>query len=88
MANWSFWLITCGISAMGLVLTAQGLTQGLTLMQGTEWLDSMVMIKPYWLVRTFTGISMDIGMTLLVVNCMRTSLAAGPRVRGAAEVAA
>jgi cytochrome c oxidase cbb3-type subunit I len=74
MANWSFWLITIGISAMGLVLTAEGLTQGLTLMSGTEWLDSMVMIKPYWLVRTFTGISMDIGMTLLVVNCMRTTL--------------
>jgi cytochrome c oxidase cbb3-type subunit I len=89
MATWSFWLITCGISAMGLVLTAQGLSQGLTLMQGTEWLDSMVMIKPYWLVRTFTGISMDLGMTLLVVNCMKTSLSAGPRVAAdAAEVPA
>jgi cytochrome c oxidase cbb3-type subunit I len=90
MATWSFWLITIGISAMGLVLTAEGLTQGLTLMQGTEWLDSMVMIKPYWLVRTFTGISMDVGMTLLVVNCMKTSLGAGPAAApaAAAEVAA
>jgi cytochrome c oxidase cbb3-type subunit 1 len=76
MGNWSFWLITLGISAMGLVLSAQGLTQGLMLMNGTEWVDSMVSIKPYWLVRTFTGISMDVGMTLLVVNFMRTRLAA------------
>ena len=68
MGNWSFWLITVGISAMGLVLTAEGLEQGNMLMNGTEWVDSMVAIKPYWLVRTFTGISMDIGMTLLVVN--------------------
>jgi cytochrome c oxidase cbb3-type subunit I len=79
MGNWSFWLIVCGISAMGLVLTAEGLTQGLMWMNGTEWVDSMVAIKPYWFVRTFTGISMDIGMTLLVVNLMKTRLAsAGP----------
>ncbi len=75
LGTWSFWLITVGISAMGLVLTAEGLTQGMMLMHGTEWLDSMVAIKPYWLIRTFTGISMDIGMTLLVVNFMKTSLA-------------
>ena len=28
MGNWSFWLITAGISTMGLVLTAGGLQQG------------------------------------------------------------
>lgn len=92
MGNWSFWLITAGISTMGVVLTAEGLTQGLMWMQGTEWVDSMVAVKPYWLVRTFTGISMDIGMTLLVVNMMRTrmSAAAPPAAEaaGAREVAA
>ena len=85
MATWSFWLITVGISAMGLVLTAQGLQPGAHLDAGTEWLDSMMMIKPYWLVRTFTGISMDIGMTLLVINCMKTLAVrgtAGRRGRG------
>ena len=84
-------LITIGISAMGLVLSAQGLTQGLMLMHGTEWVDSMVAIKPYWLVRTFTGISMDVGMTLLVVNFMKTRLAAAGESEGtvqAQEVAA
>jgi cytochrome c oxidase cbb3-type subunit 1 len=85
MANWSFWLITIGISAMGLVLTAEGLTQGLMWMQGAEWLDSMVAIKPYWLVRTFTGISMDIGMTLLVINLMKSRLAASTAAPAAAE---
>src|SRR5256884_2111418 len=39
MANWSFWLITVGISIMGLVLTAGGLQQGFQWMAGTEWLD-------------------------------------------------
>ena len=44
------------------------------LMAGTEWLDSLVSIRPYWLVRTVAGISMDIGMSLLVYNLMRTVL--------------
>jgi cytochrome c oxidase cbb3-type subunit 1 len=45
-------------------------------MSGVEWLDSLVSIRPYWLVRTTAGISMDIGMSLLVYNLMRTMLAA------------
>ena len=41
-----------------------------------EWLDSLVATRPYWLVRTTAGISMDIGMSLLVYNLMRTVLSA------------
>jgi len=76
LGNWSFWLITFGISLMGLDLTMAGLQQGYSLMSGVEWLDSLVAIRPYWLVRTVAGISMDIGMSLLVYNLMRTALAA------------
>ena len=76
MGNWSFWLITCGITLMGIVLGAQGFQQGFMLMAGTEWLDSLVSIKPYWIARTLAGASMDIGMTLLVYNLMRTALSA------------
>ena len=75
LGNWGFWLITLGISAMGLVLTAQGLQQGFMLIAGAEWVSSMNAIRPYWWVRTFTGISMDVGMSLLILNLMRTSLA-------------
>jgi len=45
-------------------------------MAGVEWVDSLVSMRPYWLIRTMAGISMDIGMTLLVYNLMRTVLAA------------
>jgi cytochrome c oxidase cbb3-type subunit 1 len=87
MGNWSFWLITCGISLMGLDLTAAGLQQGFMLMAGAEWLDTLVSIRPYWLVRTLAGITMDIGMSLLVYNLMRTVLspaqAAAPAARSA-----
>src|SRR5215475_4889367 len=74
MGNWSFWLITCGISLMGLDLTMAGLQQGFMLMAGAEWLDSLLGMKPYWLVRTLSGISMDTGMSLLVINMMMTAL--------------
>src|SRR5437660_10236422 len=74
LGNWSFWLITVGISTMGLVLTAGGLQQGFEWMNGTEWVDTMTRMKAYWLVRTLSGITMDIGMSLLVFNLMMTAL--------------
>jgi cytochrome c oxidase cbb3-type subunit 1 len=75
LGNWSFWLITFGISIMGIVLTMAGLMQGTMWMTGTEWLDSLVAMRPYWVIRTFAGISMDVGISLLVYNLMRTTLA-------------
>src|SRR6267143_1321301 len=74
LGNWSFWLITVGISVMGLVLTAGGLMQGYQWMSGTEWIDSILPVRPFWFARTLAGITMDIGMTLLVVNLIMTSL--------------
>jgi cytochrome c oxidase cbb3-type subunit 1 len=85
LANWSFWLITAGITTMGLVLTAQGLQQGFSWMSGVEWLDSLNPMKPFWLARTLSGLSMDIGMTLLVYNLARTAL---PETSGGRTVAA
>ena len=82
MGNWAFWLITVGISTMGLVLTAGGLQQGFQWMAGTEWLDTVLSMRPYWLVRTVAGVSMDIGMSLLVIDLMMTAIA---KPAGAAE---
>jgi cytochrome c oxidase cbb3-type subunit 1 len=76
LANWSFWLITFGITLMGLDLTLAGLQQGYMLMAGVEWLDSLVTLRPYWLVRTVAGLSMDIGMSLLVLNFALTAMSA------------
>jgi cytochrome c oxidase cbb3-type subunit 1 len=74
LGNWSFWLITMGISIMAIDLSAAGLQQGYMWMAGVEWMDSLVSILPYWLVRTVAGISMDIGMSLLVFNLMMTAI--------------
>ena len=59
---------------MGLVLTAGGLQQGFEWMNGTEWVDTVIRMRPYWLVRTLSGVSMDTGMSLLVINMMMTAI--------------
>ena len=87
MGNWSFWLITSGITLMGLVLTMGGLMQGTMWMKGTEWLDTVVAMRPYWLVRTLAGISMDIGISLLVINLMKTALAGSKSSQTTAQFA-
>ena len=75
LANWGFWLVTLGIGAMGLVLSAQGLQQGYMLMAQSEFLETVTAIRPYWWVRTFTGISMDLGISFVVYTLMKGSLA-------------
>jgi cytochrome c oxidase cbb3-type subunit 1 len=53
------------------------------LMARAEWVDTVVTMKPFWLVRTLSGVSMDVGMSLLVYNFMRTAME--PVAAGAAE---
>jgi cytochrome c oxidase cbb3-type subunit 1 len=76
VGNWGFWLMTGGISSMGLVLVVQGLHQGVMLMGGADWMQSVNVMRPYWWVRTLTGIAMDIGISLVVYTLMKTSLSA------------
>src|SRR6266487_5247450 len=53
---------------------AGGLQQGFEWMNGTEWLDTVTRMRAYWLVRTLSGITKDLGMSLLVFNLMMTAL--------------
>jgi cytochrome c oxidase cbb3-type subunit 1 len=78
LANWGFWLVTLGVASMGGVLTAQGLLQGFMLMSGAEFVDTVVTIRPFWWVRTLTGLSMDAGLSLLVLALMKTSRGPAP----------
>src|SRR5207302_10186587 len=75
LANAGFWLITIGIASMVLVLTTQGLQQGFMLIAGADWMDSVNAMRPYWWVRTLTGITMVIGISLVVLTLVRGSLA-------------
>ena len=72
-ATWSTWMIMGGISAMIFILITQGLIQGTELMAGSEFVDSLATMKPYWFIRTFTGITMDVGIALVGLNLYLTS---------------
>jgi len=45
------------------------------LMARAEWVDTVVTMRPFWLVRTLAGLAMDIGISLLIYNFMQTALA-------------
>lgn len=73
VAQWSTWMIMGGISGMIGVLTIQGLIQGTQLMTGADFVDTIVSMKPYWFLRTLTGITMDVGIALVGVNLVMSS---------------
>jgi cytochrome c oxidase cbb3-type subunit 1 len=71
LARWSTWLIIIGISGMAIGLITQGLIQGNMLMNGSVFVDSVAAMKPYWLIRTAVGTTMDIGVAMIAVNLLR-----------------
>jgi cytochrome c oxidase cbb3-type subunit 1 len=48
-------------------------------MAGAEFVDSVAAMKPYWFIRTITGITMDIGIALVGVNLYRSARKAPAR---------
>ncbi len=93
LANWHFWLILCSFSVMAGVLTLMGLIQGTMWEDSVDFVDSMVAMKPYWFIRTLSGMGMDIGIGMFMINMFMTArqpapLPAGERARELAPAAA
>jgi cytochrome c oxidase cbb3-type subunit 1 len=80
-ARWSTWMIMVGISGMIAVLILQGLIQGTELVAGAEFVDSLVTMKPYWLMRTAVGTTMDVGIALVGINLALSSRRAAAQGR-------
>lgn len=72
-ANWAFWLLTIGLTATVLDLTAAGLAQGHLWQSEAAWMDSVRASQSYWLVRTCSGLVLLLGFLALA-----RSLVAGP----------
>jgi cbb3-type cytochrome c oxidase subunit I len=73
-ANWSFWLLTGGVTLMAADLTAAGLVQGQIWQSDATWMESIRASKPFWLSRTVAGIAVFLGFVALTV-----SMTTGPR---------
>jgi cbb3-type cytochrome c oxidase subunit I len=73
MASWHVWLTITGTTVMLVGLAAQGLVQGSMLEYGTNFVDTVVEMKPWWFLRTLAGATMDIGFLLMAVNLVMTA---------------
>jgi mono/diheme cytochrome c family protein len=55
-ANWAFWLLALGLTAMVLDLTAAGLAQGHAWQSDAAWMESVRTSQVYWIVRMLSGL--------------------------------
>ena len=78
LASWHVWLTIAGTTVMLVGLAAQGLVQGSMLEYGVNFVDTVVEMKPWWLVRTLAGATMDIGFVLMVINMVMTARLGAP----------
>jgi cbb3-type cytochrome c oxidase subunit I len=86
LAQWHYWLTVAGFSLMASVLTLQGLLQGTMLQVGTDFVESMSAMKPYWFTRTLAGFTMDVGAILGMWNFYMT-VTRGRRIEAPANAA-
>ena len=76
LRSWSFWLSALGLGAMFLTLTASGLIEGFMSMHLVPRETILATVRPFWLVRTITGLSILAGFSCLVFNMVMTARAA------------
>lgn len=70
LLNWSYYLLTFGISLMVLDLTLAGLLQGELWQAGSPWIESVQASQPYWAVRSLSAIPITVGFLLLFYSLL------------------
>jgi cytochrome c oxidase cbb3-type subunit I/II len=63
--DWSFWLLTVGITIMFIDLTIAGLVQAELWQSGAPWLESVQQSRIYWHLRTGSALPITAGFVLL-----------------------
>jgi cytochrome c oxidase cbb3-type subunit 1 len=79
LAEWQFWLIVIGLEMMFLTLTAGGLVDGFMSRSLSPRVEILVALKPFWIMRTFTGLAIIGGFGCLVTNMWLTARSAKAR---------
>jgi cytochrome c oxidase cbb3-type subunit 1 len=72
LASWHLWLTIVGFSIMAVGLTAMGFVQGSMLEYQANFVDTVKEMKPWWVARSLSGATMDIGFILMVINFYKT----------------
>jgi cytochrome c oxidase cbb3-type subunit I len=78
LANWSYWLFMIGGLGFFVTLWLGGFWQGWQWNNpAIPFIDTVVALKPIWLVRFFSGILMFLGIITFAYNILATALGAG-----------
>jgi cytochrome c oxidase cbb3-type subunit 1 len=74
LATWTYWLEIMGFAIMFGVLSISGFQQGAMLQAGqVQWIDTVDSLRGLWVVRTFGGTLMDVGLALFAFNIAMTA---------------
>lgn len=80
LANWSYWFLMIGGLGFFVTLWLGGFWQGWQWNNPSiPFIDTVVALKPVWIVRFFSGILMFAGITTFLYNFMATALSAKGR---------
>jgi cbb3-type cytochrome c oxidase subunit I len=69
-AGWSFWLLALGLFFMVADLTIAGLVQGELWQSDLAWLESVRASRPYWMVRSASGVVILAGFVALGLSML------------------
>jgi len=86
--DWSYRLLFAGIVIMFADLTVAGIVEARLWLDGSPWLDSVVAVQPYWIIRTLSGVLIAGGFAALLVGLTTGPRGAGARARDASRDAA
>jgi cytochrome c oxidase cbb3-type subunit 1 len=72
LLGWHFWLSSISLAVMVADLTIAGLIQGFMWAALAPWIDVVNASKPFWLVRTISGVGIIVGQILFAWNMIAT----------------
>ncbi|RMH22093.1 MAG: cytochrome oxidase [Acidobacteria bacterium] len=75
LRRWSFWLTTLGLGSMFLVLTSSGVVEGFMSLNLAPRATILDTVRPFWMVRSITGLAIIAGFACLAVNMVMTARA-------------
>jgi cytochrome c oxidase cbb3-type subunit 1 len=78
LANWSYWMLMIGGLGFFVTLWLGGFWQGWQWNNpAIPFIDTVVALKPVWIVRFFAGILMFLGIVFFAYNVLATVLGSG-----------
>ena len=75
LVEWHFWASTLGVVIMDVDLMCAGLVQGHMWKSLVPFVDTVMASKPYWWIRTFSGVAILVGEVCFFINIIMTYLA-------------